>query len=101
MTLKYQSGRPAEWTAGVKKLVASWSSDGGGPARFLLTGPCPRCQHPLSVNLSDVAGFGLAGGSGDSMEVLVRCTCGQAHPGAPSAGPAGCGAEGLIKIRRG
>ena len=98
MTLNYEHGCPAEWTEGVKELTAKWTDD--DPPKFLLTGPCPRCKHPISMDLTDRVAVGLAPGSSGPLEVIVRCTCGMAHPGAPVGRSSGCGAEGTVSIKR-
>lgn len=99
MTLKYEPGCPAEWNDGVKAFTAKWTSVADS-RRFLLTGPCPRCRHPISKELTDQIGVGLAAPN-EPIQVRVTCTCGEVHPGAPAGAPSGCGAWGTVIIERG
>lgn len=98
MTHKYVRGTPAEWAEGVKAFTVDWSPD-TRPPKFLLTGPCPRCQHPIAVDLTDQKGVGLVGSSG-LITVIVKCNCGVAHSGAPAGPSKGCGAEGTVLIKK-
>ena len=94
MSLKYEHGRPSGWDEGAKAFSARWSDT--HPPKFLLTGLCPRCHHPIALDLSDRKGAGL-GGNTEPLLVLVKCNCSEAHPGSPP-GSSGCGAEGTVLI---
>ena len=99
MTLKYQRGTPPEWTEGAKAFAVKEFID-EGVRKLLLSGPCPRCGHPISLDLTDRIGVGLAAASSKPIQVIVKCKCGMPHPGAPDGQPLGCGAQGVVSIKR-
>ena len=82
-----------EWRRRVYAL--GWrerTNDQGRVVEYLLSGPCPRCGHTMSVSA------GIAGVlHGQPMET-VRCNCTSAtHDGRPD-GRSGCGQRGNIPI---
>jgi hypothetical protein len=98
MTLKYERGQPENWDEGIKFLSASWVKTESSLA-YLMTGPCPRCSHPISKDLTDIRGFGFAADS-EEIRASVRCNCAMAHQGRPDGVSSGCGAEGAVSIQR-
>lgn len=68
-----------------------------------LTGPCPVCEHTMTVDLPDVAplesvGFGPTAGGGTPHDHLVRCNCFPGHHDAKGTTSEGCGAYGNVSV---
>jgi len=82
------------------KVVQQSGNDAPG---FVVSGPCPRCDHHLVDRraLLALAGMsGTRGGSGDTPETVIldiTCGCGTAHQGAPE-GVTGCGASFRLQM---
>jgi hypothetical protein len=90
----YLVGTPPNWASGVSKFTVE-----GADPKYELVGPCPRCEHKLSKNLSDmISAPGYAGGAARNVEIRVKCNCDQPHDGQPDD-IHGCGAEGSVKVR--
>jgi hypothetical protein len=81
------------------KQLQSWSATVAG-AEIVLTGPCPRCDHPAPnrVPLHTVA-LEVAGGSArQTLTAALACTCTEPHPGRPAGTPSGCGCTWTVVV---
>jgi hypothetical protein len=98
--VKYQAGEPEEWKRGVEALKPRVFKDATGHPAYDLEGPCPRCLHAISTDITEYIAPVLSGGGPPrSLKVRVVCNCGLAHEGRPpDAMVVGCGAEGGVKL---
>ncbi|MFD3311949.1 hypothetical protein [Streptomyces sp. NPDC058656] len=72
----------------------------GSRHEAVLSGVCPRCEHPFQY-VHPLAGFrGLRRPrSRDTYSVQVACVCTEEHPGRP-ADDEGCGAYWILLLQR-
>jgi hypothetical protein len=70
---KYVRGTPDNWDADLDKLRLVDSQ---------IIGPCPRCHHNFSQDISPQSGMGLAATPTEILVELV-CSCAGSHEGAP------------------
>lgn len=108
----YRSTNSYEWTERAFRLLEAGHlrvTEHGVPAApaFVVSGPCPRCDHHIVDRRAFVALTGMGGGSrggeSDSAEAVVldvSCGCGTAHQEAPE-GVTGCGAGFRIELTAG
>lgn len=89
----YLVGTPPQWATGVSRFAIS-----GADPKYELVGPCPRCEHTLSKDVSNyVLAPAYGGGSASDVVIRVKCNCDQPHEGQPD-GVRGCGAEGTVEV---
>lgn len=98
----------AQWTTQAYHLLMDgrlqvFPRGGKDAPGFLVTGPCPRCDHHLVDRRALLALTGMSGtrgGSGGAPERFIldiTCGCGTTHQGAPE-GVTGCGASFRIEM---
>lgn len=97
MTVKYASGEPPEWDAGVAALGARQVGDRKPPS-YEVFGPCPRCGDGLTQDISQIVAPAIGlDKPRKPIKVRVVCNCAAYHEGAP-AGVDGCGAWGGLEL---
>jgi hypothetical protein len=104
----YEETSRADWAPAFAAFTWVTGQLGGGD----FTGVCPRCEHPMSVPVSeyvldptvkpDPGVFKLAllapdGGRGPD-GVLAKCNCTYDHAGRPKDLTRGCGARGALLV---
>ncbi|KAB1988308.1 hypothetical protein [Streptomyces triticiradicis] len=87
-----------------EELLTVDPHEAGGAPCFVISGPCPRCEHHMTDRQVTTALAGLAGPDRGaegrpSAEVLLDVTCGCVgeHGNAPE-GKVGCGASFRIAV---
>jgi hypothetical protein len=97
MTVKYASGVPPEWEAGVAALQVRQVGLRKPPS-YEIFGPCPRCGDTLCEDISYIVAptMGLEPARAP-IKVRVVCNCAVHHEGAPP-GVDGCGASGGVEM---
>ncbi len=106
--VSYSATTDFRWTERAFALLDSQDlrilpHEAGGAPCFVVTGPCPRCDHHLVDRQVTAALTGLSGPSrgegGEAVKVVsldVTCSCGNAHQNAPQ-GATGCGVSFRIE----
>ncbi|MBT2482966.1 hypothetical protein [Streptomyces sp. ISL-94] len=108
----YRITNAYEWTERAFRLLEAEQltvTEHGAPAAagFVVSGPCPRCEHHIVDRRAFVALTGMGGGGRDggtdateAVVLDVSCGCGTAHQDAPE-GVTGCGASFRIELTAG